>query len=69
MLEKALAGFEKSRAHLYPPSVLLQISLNVPISFRLFCETAVVSYVFLRNFAREIVCGRSELIPSRMPDV
>lgn len=56
MLEKALAGFEKSRAHLYPPSVS-------------FCETAVVSYVFLRNFAREIVCGRSELIPSRMPDV
>ena len=32
---------------------LLQITMHVSIFFRLFCETGAVSYVFLRNFARE----------------
>ena len=35
----------------------LQISMNVSVFFRVFCETAVVSCVFLGNFARGI-CAR-----------
>ena len=45
----------------------LQISTNVSIIFLLFCETAVVCYVFLWNFAREI--GARNQNWSRMPNV
>ena len=36
---------------------------------RIFCMTAVVSYTFFENFAREIARGRPKLIPSRMPEI
>ena len=41
---------------------LLQIPVNISISFCLFCETVVFfSYVFLRIFAREIRCPSGQI--------
>ena len=37
--------------------------MNISIFFRLFCETVIVSYVFLIPFAREIGTRAPEIDP------
>ena len=54
-----------------PLLLLKQISMNVLIFSHIQCMTAIISYVFLSNFAREISVQltRPKLIHMRMPNL